>query len=263
MDTAATPSGGRHAYDTDRGAYLARVRRLFGAYKHRSYLFARLDAGQSVLDVGCGTGEDVQAISFLVGQDGRVTGLDSDATLLPSPAPEELAPITFVEGDATALPFEDSAFDRVRSDRLFQHLSDQAQGLSEMRRVVKQGGIVVAHDVDWGSLLVDSEQASRTRRILHHACSRQGHGWTGRTLYRLFKTSGLMDVEVAAEAFCFTDLPTADFVLGLTASAEAAVQGQAISQRGAEAWIGELHSRHEDGTFFASLTGFGVRGSKQ
>jgi ubiquinone/menaquinone biosynthesis C-methylase UbiE len=44
--------------------------------KRRSFDALELVAGNTVLDVGCGTGDDIRALAALVGREGRVTGID-------------------------------------------------------------------------------------------------------------------------------------------------------------------------------------------
>lgn len=79
---------------------------------------AVLQEGDRVLDVGCGTGIVARQAATAVGSNGSVTGVDvapdmlaTAASLPPTPGPE----IEWREGDATALPFEDGAFDVVLS----------------------------------------------------------------------------------------------------------------------------------------------------
>jgi ubiquinone/menaquinone biosynthesis C-methylase UbiE len=89
-----------------------------------------------------------------------------------------------------SLPFETDYFDSCRSERLFQHLSNPAQALSEMTRVTKSGGWVVVLDTDWGSLSTNSDETDIERRLARFmAESFLQNGYSGRKLYRLFKTT--------------------------------------------------------------------------
>lgn len=51
-------------------------------YKRQSYDLLQIQPGQRILDVGCGTGDDVRAMAERVGATGRVIGLDSSATMI-------------------------------------------------------------------------------------------------------------------------------------------------------------------------------------
>lgn len=113
---------------------------------------ADISPGESVLDLGCGTG--TLAIE-LMGRCPRavVTGLDADPDVLARArrkAEGASRHIDFVEGLATELPFPDGHFDKVLSSLFFHHLSTDQKHvtLAEIVRVLKPGGEL--HAVDFG-----------------------------------------------------------------------------------------------------------------
>src|SRR5690349_4485347 len=106
--------------------------------------------GDSVLDVGCGTGEVTIAAKARAKQ-GKVYGID--------PAPEMIAvarnkaarkklDIDFRVGVIESLPFADASMDVVTSSLMMQHLPEQlkARGLAEIYRVLKPGGRLLIAD---------------------------------------------------------------------------------------------------------------------
>ncbi|CAN7652379.1 class I SAM-dependent methyltransferase [Variovorax sp. LjRoot290] len=102
--------------------------------------FAGVSANEAVLDVGCGTGHLTRAIS-LAGA--RATGVDL------SPSYVEFAQrvtarqdVVFEVGDALNLSYQDGVFDRALSMLALDVLPDSAQGLREMKRVTRKGGMV-------------------------------------------------------------------------------------------------------------------------
>jgi SAM-dependent methyltransferase len=54
--------------------------------------------------------------------------------------------VNFVKGDAHKLPFQDNSFDVVTCQTVLIHLKDPKMALSEMKRVVKKGGIVICSE---------------------------------------------------------------------------------------------------------------------
>lgn len=99
----------------------------------------RLPPGASILDAGCGTGHYVARL--------REQGFDARG-MEPAPAMREIAtslngPEIISDGVITALPYEDASFDLVLSIEVFRYLAreDNLQGLSEVMRVLKPGGV--------------------------------------------------------------------------------------------------------------------------
>jgi len=72
-------------------------------------------------------------------------------------------PVTFVVGDACKMPFEDDSFDIVAVANSLHHISDQAALFSEMRRVVKPGGLLLISEM----YADDQPEGCLTHWILH------------------------------------------------------------------------------------------------
>jgi SAM-dependent methyltransferase/uncharacterized protein YndB with AHSA1/START domain len=103
---------------------------------------AGIRPGQSVLDVGCGTGALAAALATLTGAD-RVAAVDPSepfATACAARVPGARVEVAAAE----ALPFPDASFDAVLSQLVVNFLSDAAAGVREMVRVTKPGGTVAA-----------------------------------------------------------------------------------------------------------------------
>jgi ubiquinone/menaquinone biosynthesis C-methylase UbiE len=164
------------------------------ASKQRMLDRAALAPGEAVLDVGCGPGDDLFAMESLVGPAGRLFGLDASAVMLAEArhrAAERGLDVTFVIGDATALPFPDGAFDVCRAARVLEHLADPREALAEMARVTRPGGRIVVFDFDWDSLLIDHPDRETTRTVVQSYSDAIQNGWIGRELPRLFEEQGL------------------------------------------------------------------------
>ena len=109
----------------------------------------RLPPGSRGLDAGCGIGLQALRLAEVVGPNGHVTGLDiapeflhyAERTVKAAALSER---ISFREGDVTALPFDDDAFDWAWSSCCVGYAASLASlsSLVELARVVKPGGIV-------------------------------------------------------------------------------------------------------------------------
>jgi ubiquinone/menaquinone biosynthesis C-methylase UbiE len=97
--------------------------------------------GESLLDVGCGTGSFLARLRTS-GHHGPLTGLDSSPAAARACA--AVPGVRAVTGDAVRLPFPDGAFDVVTARHMLYHVSDVRAALAEARRVLRVGGRFVA-----------------------------------------------------------------------------------------------------------------------
>lgn len=140
-----------------------------GAFREKLVRLARLQPGEAVLDIGCGTGTLAIAAKRAVGA-GTVQGIDASPEMLArarDKARKADADIVFTEAPAQDLPFPDAQFDVVLTTVMLHHLSRSARErcLAEARRVLKPGGRVLAVD-----FAVSGKQG-----LLSHIHRRHGH----------------------------------------------------------------------------------------
>ncbi len=135
------------------------------AWRKAAVRMARIRAGEDrVLDVACGTGDLSRA--FADGGAREVVGLDYTPEMLAIARQKRLHPrgrgdgvISYVDGDAMALPFEDGAFDVVSIAFGIRNVADPDAAFTEFRRVLTPGGRLVVLEFDrprfapirWGS----------------------------------------------------------------------------------------------------------------
>jgi SAM-dependent methyltransferase len=196
---------------------------------------AGVRAGQRALDVGCGPGA---LTSELVGRLGAnaVAGADPSEPFVQA-ARERHPGVEVALAGAEDLPFDDGAFDVTIAQLVVHFMSDPVAGLSEMRRVTRDGGIVAACVWDhaggnaplspfWRAVAEIDPNASDESGL---PGAREGH------LAALFESAGLDDVEDDAlwvrtdhasfeewwEPFTFGVGPAGAYVAGLDAGAGA------------------------------------------
>jgi ubiquinone/menaquinone biosynthesis C-methylase UbiE len=154
---------------------------------------ARLQPGESVLDVGCGTGTLAIAAKRCVGPTGTVSGIDASPEMIARAGKKAMkagVEVVFTHAVAEALPFPDAHVDAVLSTVMLHHLPRNArqQCAGEIRRVLKPGGRVLA--VDFGG-------PARDRRGLFVHVHRHGHV-TLSDMIALLSEAGLNMVESGA-----------------------------------------------------------------
>ncbi|MGG0822905.1 demethylmenaquinone methyltransferase [Paenibacillus turicensis] len=105
-----------------------------------------MSQGDSAIDLCCGTCD--WTISMAQASRGPITGLDFSENMLAVGKSKVQQQglndvITLVQGNAMALPFDDNTFDYATIGFGLRNVPDLKQVLSEMKRVVKPGGMVV------------------------------------------------------------------------------------------------------------------------
>lgn len=139
-------------------------------FREKTLDLARIVEGESVLDVGCGTGTLAIAAKHRVGTLGKIMGVDASPEMIgraKKKARKKGVEVNFQMGAAESLPFQDAAFDVVLSTVMLHHLPDDARArcVSEIRRVLKPGGRFLA--IDFGGSA--GQRKSLTGRLHAHA----------------------------------------------------------------------------------------------
>jgi SAM-dependent methyltransferase len=121
-----------------------RIDGLLSGVLDRLLAEAEPKSGQSVLDIGCGTGASVLALCEHVGPDGAVEGLDIAAQMLERARQRALAAghenARFTLSDAQVHPFEPQVYDQVVSRFGVMFFEDTVAAFTNIARSVKPGG---------------------------------------------------------------------------------------------------------------------------
>ncbi|HWJ30941.1 MAG TPA: class I SAM-dependent methyltransferase [Gaiellaceae bacterium] len=107
----------------------------------QSFVIPRGD--ERALDVGSGAGTLALALAPLVRE---VVGVDIVPELLARAREQAPANVTFVEGDATQLPFDAGSFDLTCTRRTLHHIARPERVVAELARVTAGGGRVFVDD---------------------------------------------------------------------------------------------------------------------
>ncbi len=104
--------------------------------------FAGVEPGMRALDVGCGTGLLTAALAEQLGA-GNVAAVDPSEPFAEA-CRRRVPGAEVVTGTAERLPFPDAAFDVALSQLVVNFMADAEQGVAEMTRVTRPGGVVAA-----------------------------------------------------------------------------------------------------------------------
>ena len=209
-----------------------------------------LQSNESVLEVGCGTGVIVRWLVEETECQNPVTGMDLNNYLLTEA--QSLAQthglsdaLTFQQGNAESLPFDDNSFDVIFSTTVMEEV-DAARMMTELIRVVKPGGrvgvVVRATDMAYNlNIPIPPEERDLFERQNRRP---EGESCATATLYHYFQESPLIDIRFGPQLATFYN------AFGVV---ERFVYGGTIAQMDeltAATWTDALRIADEDGTFY-------------
>ena len=130
------------SFDVDAERYDRFIGRYSGPLALGFAEFAGVEAGQRVLDVGCGPGAlTIELVSRLGPAD--VSAVDPSEQLVKA-ARDRLPGVSVQRAAAEELPFEDGGFDAALAQLVVHFMADPIAGLREMARVARAEGVVAA-----------------------------------------------------------------------------------------------------------------------
>ena len=248
-------------------AYLDWARGFHGhAFRRRSaernaaFLLPRLEAGQRVVDIGCGPGAITAGLAQRVAP-GPVIGIDRDAAYVAAATGQHRLPnLRFEEGDAASLPIADDAVDVAFLHFVLQHVDSPAAVLREVRRVVRPGGLVAVADADLEGFLIHPRSAALDAALLLDGRTRR-NPQLGRQLPQLLTEAGFDAVEFSV----VPNVAIGDAVAAVSASTTARLEAPAFMEHAvAQGWstasdLAEMaaawrHWATQPGAVFVTLT---------
>lgn len=182
------------------------------ALNSAAYILPHLKPTMTILDIGCGPGTITVDLASYV-PDGHITGLERAPGVLTQAralAQERgVANIDFVVGDANALEYPDGSFDVVLCHQVLQHVRDPVGILSEMRRVVKKGGLVAARESDYGSFTwYPDVEGMKAWQALYSKVARANGGEpdAGRMVHAWARKAGFArgDITSGSSTWCYS-----------------------------------------------------------
>lgn len=211
--------------------------------------------GDVVLDIGSGPGLMAKDIAQIVGTEGSVKGVDvSDA--MNTLARQVCSAYPFVEiktADATALPFPDDSFDAAVSTQVYEYVDEVDTALSELYRVLRPGGRALILDTDWDTLIWNTHDLERMRRVLQIFEGHCSHPRLPRTLTSLLQTAGFRVEAQSVYVLFNTTYDPNTYTYGIIDFIETYVaNADGISPEEASGWANELRHLGEQGDYFCS-----------
>jgi arsenite methyltransferase len=216
-------------------------------------------AGELVIDAGCGPGLLAADLANAVGPNGRVVCRDASSPMLELARKRcaDLSNVSFQLGDAATLPAEQDSTDIITCIQLLLYVEDVAQILHEFLRVLRPGGRLFVIETDWRSAVVGSNDDALTEKIVAAWDQVVPNARLPARLIPLLKESGFDSIAVHAIPIVSTAHEPDGFSMTMLAQCAAtACELDIISQEQRQKWLAELQDRGDRGEFFFSFNRF-------
>jgi SAM-dependent methyltransferase len=164
---------------------------------------------------------------------------------------EGRANVRLLEGDATALPVPDEAFDGAVCVQVLEYVPDVPAALAGLRRALRPGGRLVVWDVDWATVSWHSGDPARMQRVLRAWDEHLVHPSLPRTLAPMLGAAGLEAVRMQGHAFASAAFDADTYgasAVPLIASFAPGRNG--VGEQEARAWAAEQQQLGERGEFY-------------
>jgi len=159
-----------------------------------------LGANAHVIDCGCGPGSITIGIARQV-PSGQVVGVDIGSThiehAISHASQEKVLNVTFKIGSIYDFPYSDSSFDAAFTNGVIGHLGDLVSAIKEMRRIIREGGVVAVRTADVGTFVWSpiNDILDQMVQITAELLTKNGISpYVGRKVRGLMGEAGLRDV---------------------------------------------------------------------
>ena len=215
------PISGTPDYTMGYGEAIVQLFRRYTATANASYLLPYLRPGLRVLDFGCGPGSISVGLAEAIAP-GELHGIDIEQSQIDLATSAAEAGghcnTVFRLGDVTSLDFEDGFFDVAHCHNVLMHVPDTASALTEVKRVLKPGGIIGCREMICRSGFThpDSGAVQKAWEMFEDLLTAdEGHPQMGKDLKTHVLNAGFTDVQATASFDVYSSPDDVEFIYRL------------------------------------------------
>lgn len=183
------------------------------ASTHAAFFIDYVKSGMSILDCGCGPGSITLDLAQLV-TPGKAIGIDIESAQIEKARmlqhARKIPNADFQVSDLNQLPFDDSTFDAVFAHGVVEYFRDPVHAFSEIRRVLKSGGVFGARHGDWGGFLLATKNPNTRKAFslfIRLMKRNGGDPYFGRNQLASLRRAGFTRLISSASYDCWTPTP--------------------------------------------------------
>ncbi len=218
-----------------------------------------IQAREHILDIGCGTGFLSYEMALVVGEQGKVLGIDPETSMVESTLDrcKNQPQVNAKVGEATNIPAADNCFDIVTCTQVLLYVAEVEKALGEMYRILKSGGRVAIVETDWRGLVWNSRYPELTAVIAQAWDATVASPNLPCKLANLLRNAGFKAVKTEGITMVNSSYSANSYsVNAIPWLAKNAVKRNAITKQDGIKWSEDLESLGKAGQYFFSLNRF-------
>ncbi len=233
--------------------------------RHDTLQLLSVQAHESVLDIGCGTGFLLEELAEKVTDQGQVIGIDNSHDMLSIAAKrcESYSNVTLMQGHAESLAIDSHSVDVVTCTQVLLYVTNLDQALREIYRVLKPGGRFVIVETDWRGVIINNHSEALTRQMFDALDAALENPHLPSKLHYLLRQKEFQEIAIHTIPIINTTLNAASFSFSILHwVAKQAVLRGAVTEDTAKQWLNELTQLSDQGKYFFSINRFLFLGRK-
>ena len=229
--------------------------------KERAIAALQLQAGDFVLEVGCGQGRDAERLGACVGATGSVVAIDSSQLMIEAARSRSTQPNVKYMVHTLQDFHPERLFGAGYTHRLFIGDSDPNESMKTIGSFIKPGGKICVTDVDTQTIIL-SPNTYTTEIIMNEILASFVNPQSGRKLPQLLRTGNFKIDRVISGTSMIRDFTILGKIFPFEQLGQSAIKKGKLTQDQFEQWLADMRRAEADGVLLYCITLFTTIGTK-